>query len=314
MTSLDGSAEPTGADVKEAGAKADGNDEAAQAEALAAIEAKHEEEWRAFREKAEAQRQGASKKKLKQIEFELQQEESDLRYRQHQELDELEGGGSDAATVEEPVVVEDAAAKRREEERQASAEDLMPGFDKKGPSKAQKRREKKEKEAAALRKQRDEEMKDVPNFEELEKNRMADQLTEVGLKIVDIAADGNCLYRAISHQLAFQGAVQQPDHEALRGICADYMQAHADDYLPFLEEEFASPDGFEKYLAQVRGTEWGGELELRALSEVLGHPIKVYQGKGDPIIDIGQSRKSALCVSFHKYLYSNAHYNALVPR
>ncbi len=86
---------------------------AAQAEALAALEAKHEEEWREFRERAETQRQGASKKKLKQIEFALQQEESDLRYRQHEELEELEGG-DDAATVEEPAVVEDAAAKRRE--------------------------------------------------------------------------------------------------------------------------------------------------------------------------------------------------------
>ena len=64
---------------------------AAQAEALAALEAKHEEEWREFRERAEAQRQGASKKKLKQIEFQLQQEESDLRYRHHEELEELDG-------------------------------------------------------------------------------------------------------------------------------------------------------------------------------------------------------------------------------
>ena len=63
---------------------------AAQAEALAALEAKHEEEWREFRERAETQRQGASKKKLKQINFQLQQEESDLRYRQHEELDEFE--------------------------------------------------------------------------------------------------------------------------------------------------------------------------------------------------------------------------------
>ena len=45
---------------------------AAQAEALAELEAKHEEEWREFRERAETQRQGASKKKLKQIEFQLQ--------------------------------------------------------------------------------------------------------------------------------------------------------------------------------------------------------------------------------------------------
>ena len=98
---------------------------AAQAEALAALEARHEAEWREFRERAETQRQGASKKKLKQIVFQLQQEESDLRYRQHEELEELDG---DAATVEEePVVVEDAAAKKREEEERIKAKKISQG-------------------------------------------------------------------------------------------------------------------------------------------------------------------------------------------
>lgn len=224
------------------------------------------------------------------------------------ELAALDGGAGPTGSDDKEAVADVNV------DEETVAEDLMPGNEKKGPSKAQKRREKKEKEAAALRKQREEEMKDVPNYEEIEKNRMDAQLAEVGLKIVDIPADGNCLYRAVAHQLAFLGAAQQPDHEALRGLCADHMQAHADDYLPFLEEEFASPEGFDKYLAQVRGTEWGGQHEIRAMSELLGHPIKVYQGKGDPIIDIGDSRKSPLSVSFHKYLYSNAHYNALVPR
>ena len=108
---------------------------AAQAEALAALEAKHEEEWREFRERAETQRQGASKKKLKQIEFQLQQEESDLKYRHHEELDELDGG-DDAATVEEPVVVEDAAAKRREEEERQRAKKLAKAAKKKSKREA----------------------------------------------------------------------------------------------------------------------------------------------------------------------------------
>ena len=110
---------------------------AAQAEALAALEAKHEAEWRAFRERAEAQRQGASKKKLKQLEFSLQREESDLRYRQHEELDELDGG-DDGETVEEEVVVEDLEAKRREEEARIKAKKL---------AKAQKKKSKREAKA-----------------------------------------------------------------------------------------------------------------------------------------------------------------------
>ena len=78
---------------------------AAQAEALAALEAKHEEEWREFRASRTQRRE--PQKKTQTNEFQLQQEESDLRYRQHEELEDLEGG-DDAATVEEPAVVEDA--------------------------------------------------------------------------------------------------------------------------------------------------------------------------------------------------------------
>ena len=61
-----------------------------------------------------------------------------MRYRQHEELEELDGG-DDAATVEEPVVVEDAAAKRREEEARIKAKKL---------AKAQKKKSKREAKAA----------------------------------------------------------------------------------------------------------------------------------------------------------------------
>ena len=100
---------------------------AAQAEALAALEAKHEEEWREFRERAETQRQGASKKKKTKtnrisiaaggVRFEISAP------RGVEELD----GGDDAATVEEPVVVEDAAAKRREEEERIKSQKISQG-------------------------------------------------------------------------------------------------------------------------------------------------------------------------------------------
>ena len=46
---------------------------AAQTEALAALEAKHEEEWREFRERQRRSGRALPKKKLKQIEFQLQQ-------------------------------------------------------------------------------------------------------------------------------------------------------------------------------------------------------------------------------------------------
>ena len=59
-----------------------------------------------------------------------------MRYRHHEELDDLEGDGDDAATVEEEVVVEDAAAKRREEEERQKAKKLAKARKKKNKIKA----------------------------------------------------------------------------------------------------------------------------------------------------------------------------------
>ena len=169
---------------------ADAEGMAAQAEALAALEAKHEEEWREFRERAETQRQGASKKKLKQIEFALQQEESDLRYRHHEELEDL-GGGDDAATVEEEVVVEDVAAKKREEEERQRAKKLAKAAKKKS------KREAKAKAASAKASELDEEAEEVRRNSERKKEceAIAKKLVEVNRRIKDVAADGHAMQR-----------------------------------------------------------------------------------------------------------------------
>ena len=167
---------------------------AAQAEALAALEAKHEAEWRAFRERAEAQRQGASKKKLKLIDFQLQQEESDLRYRQSNELDELEGS-DDAATVEEEVVVEDLEAKRREEEERIKARKLAKAAKKKSKREAKAKADGAKAQADAI------EAEEVRRNSERKKEceAISRKLVDVNRRIKDVAADGHCLYLSLIH-------------------------------------------------------------------------------------------------------------------
>ena len=270
---------------------------AAQAEALAALEAKHEEEWREFRERAETQRQGASKKKLKQIEFALQQEESDLRYRHHEELEDLEGG-DDAATVEEPAVVEDAAAKRREEEERQRARKLAKAAKKKSKREAKAKTESARAQADAI------EAEEVRRNSERKKEcaAISKKLVDVNRRIKDVAADGHCLYRAVADQ-------SDSTYTEVRKTCAAFMESHADDFAPFIEDE-----SFGDHCAKVRSSaEWGGQPELLALARALNRPIVVYSRDSAPL-RMGESDGEELVVTYHRDYYAlGEHYNSTEP-
>ena len=270
---------------------------AAQAEPLLELEAKHAEEWRAFRERAEAQRQGASKKKLKQIVFQLQQEESDLRYRQHEELDELDGG-DDGETVEEPVVVEDLEAKKREEEERIKARKLAKAQKKKSKREARAKTESAKAQADAI------EAEEVRRNSERKKEceAISKKLIEVNRRIKDVAADGHCLYRAVADQ-------SDSTYTEVRKTCAAFMEAHADDFAPFIEDE-----SFGDHCAKVRSSaEWGGQPELLALARALQRPIVVYSRDSEPL-RMGESDGEELVVTYHRDYYAlGEHYNSTEP-
>ena len=270
---------------------------AAQAEALAALEAKHEAEWRAFRERAETQRQGASKKKLKQINFQLQQEESDLRYRQHEELDELDGG-DDAATVEEPAVVEDLEAKKRDEEERIKAKKLAKAAKKKSKRDAKAKTESARAQADAI------EAEEVRRNSERKKEceAISRKLVEINRRIKDVAADGHCLYRAVADQ-------SDSTYTEVRKTCAAFMEAHADDFAPFIEDE-----SFGDHCAKVRSSaEWGGQPEVLALARALDRPIVVYSRDSEPL-RMGESDGEELVVTYHRDYYAlGEHYNSTEP-
>lgn len=118
----------------------------------------------------------------------------------------------------------------------------------------------------------------------------------------------------------------------LAGIkCADVLEAHEDDFSPFCELSDAVPD-FGTYVRRVRSSaDWGGHLELRALSIALQRPVVVYsaqspeplrieeqqlqppqqQRQGD---DEGASSDDPIRLSFHRSYYAlGEHYNQVVP-
>ncbi len=61
---------------------------------------------------------------------------------------------------------------------------------------------------------------------------VADNLQKWHLKVVQVKADGNCLFRAVVDQL--EGTTG--DHMALRQKVVNFIRQHSEDFEPFMED------------------------------------------------------------------------------
>lgn len=157
------------------------------------------------------------------------------------------------------------------------------------------------------------------------------QLSVLGKAVYQIRPDGDCLFSALADQLrrlapnSREWARGGPD--ALRSAAASEMRANADEYAPFLTEDLVM------YAARIEGPthEWGGHLELRALSEALRCIIVVHSANEPPLrleptppasnsaTASGGSPAPArqvpeLHISYHQQQYMlGEHYNSVIP-
>ena len=165
-------------------------------------------------------------------------------------------------------------------------------------TKSQRRRENKEKKE----KERQERIKagqidDSENIRLIEMKRIEDLLEERNLNLCEISSDGDCMYKAIEHQMRITRNIPYTVEE-LRFKASDYIRQNKDEFLPFLlndDNNVVSDNEFEVYCDKIFNTKtWGGHLELKALSNSLKVPIEIIQAEG-PSIQIG----------FHEFGLSN---------
>jgi OTU domain-containing protein 6 len=105
-------------------------------------------------------------------------------------------------------------------------------------------------------------------------------------------------------------------------ICADTLAQHEEDFAPFCEYSKGIPD-FETYCEHVRSSaEWGGHLELRALSLALKRPVWIYSASASSqplVIDAAdqvqdEDANDPIRLSYHRHYYAlGEHYNQVVP-
>ena len=230
------------------------------------------------------------------------------------EIAALESGGGDEAasaapaeastddTKDEPApapVPAPAPAAETEEERRLKKQE-----------KARKKKLEKKQRQLEAEKKREEEIEAErlaagPSAKELEIKRMEElYLKPAGLRIRDVAADGNCLYRAVAEQCA-----NAKDFMAVRTICADALLENEEEYAPFAECD----GSYANYVERVRNsTDWGGHLELRALATALKRPVVVYSADAAPLRMGDEEDGEDILLSFHRHYYAlGEHYNSV---
>jgi len=189
-------------------------------------------------------------------------------------------------------------------------------------SKAQKRRDKK----AAKEKER---LKEIEIQEEENKhgsrNREAEKIKSIlnsrKLIIKEIPSNGDCMFEGLVHQLSLVNV--KITGKQLRNKATDEIRANSQEYLPFLSNcqgDMMNENEFNKYCDDMENTSaWGGQVELRALSQALKVAIEVVQADGPSII-VGQEfakhdegREGQLILTYHRHAYGlGEHYNSVV--
>lgn len=176
------------------------------------------------------------------------------------------------------------------------------------------------------------------------------RLRDAGQGIVQIPADGDCMYSAVAHQLgrllaapwglplsssttqtlvewlagrslAEVGAVGSGldalplDVVGLRAAAAYHMLSHRADFEPFVT--LGEGEDYAAFCERIKTThEWGRQLELRALADCLRVQILVYSADQAPLPmkALEVVGEPVLRISYHKHQYTlGEHYNSVVP-
>ncbi|OQS01873.1 hypothetical protein THRCLA_05683 [Thraustotheca clavata] len=131
--------------------------------------------------------------------------------------------------------------------------------------------------------------------------RLRQELHRLGLQLVTIDSDGNCLFRTLSDQL-YGDQTHFPD---IRKEIVQYIKDHQENLEPFMEDE----ETFDNYCRRMaEDGVWGGNLELYVAALVWKRRIVVHQVDGNrTTIDCGDPKAP----EWHICYYNDEHYDSI---
>lgn len=139
---------------------------------------------------------------------------------------------------------------------------------------------------------------------EEKESRFTELLAESALKIFPIDGDGNCMFRAVSHQL--YGDSQY--HGLIRARTIEYMGIERDYFSHFIEGGLERFDEYLEYKA-TNGA-WGDDTEIQAMSEIYDRPFHIYTYSATPMRTFHEieGHLAPIRVSYH----GKCHYNSVI--
>ncbi|EHK25476.1 uncharacterized protein TRIVIDRAFT_167717 [Trichoderma virens Gv29-8] len=297
-----------------------------EAETLEQMQARHRRELKDLQGRITSKKRNATKKTRKGVNDECAEMERQLREKQTSEIAALNGEVKEDLEDEEPeqeAQQNDATTNGTQVLETATAElKLEESNDAQGPQPGKKRNRQKERLARRAAEQEaamlhaEQEASSMTDHRARESTYMKGEFTAHGLSEKDIQPDGHCLFAALADQLAHNGIPldgdddKEPAYRTVRRKAAGFMEAHADDFAPFLEEDL------EGYAKKMRDTaEWGGQLELMAVARQYGVEIRVIQDGRTERIGEGEGEgeeAKTLWLAYYRHGYGlGEHYNSL---
>ncbi|KAF4921378.1 OTU domain-containing protein 2 [Colletotrichum viniferum] len=300
------------------------------AETLEQMQTRHRKEQRDLVGRITSKKKNATKKTRKGVNDECADMERRLKEKQAEELAALSGDGGapepegaedekDAADDEEIADKLAQTTISKPETTTATTDETQGagggggGGKKRNRQKERLARRAAEVEAAAVK--AEEEAANMTDHRGIEKTYMLNEFKAHSLSEKEIAPDGHCLFSAVADQLQQKGIPLAGEGESkpalpykiVRRRAAEWMEAHPDDFAPFLEE------GLEGYVRKIRDTaEWGGQLELVALAGVYGVEIRVVQDGRTERIGEGGAAGEEIWLAYYRHGYGlGEHYNSL---
>ncbi|KAI1140307.1 cysteine proteinase [Hypoxylon sp. FL0543] len=315
-------------------------------ESLETMQTRHRKEQRELQARITNKKKNATKKTRKGVNDECAELERQLKEKQEQEITALNGNaasnGEDVPNGQEERQDEDESQTRQVNGSAAAdatngitqklnkatlsqPSELDPPTTQQQPKKRNRQKERMARRAAeqeAAAEAAEQEAANMTDHRKIEKTYLLKEFKVNNLVEKEIQPDGHCLFSAIADQLLTRGVPlgpetetkDKPPYKIVRKAATDYMEAHPDDFAPFLEEPLGS------YVPKIRDTaEWGGQLELSALANAYSVEIKVLQdGRTETIepnagtVKQQEGERKKIWLAYYRHGYGlGEHYNSL---
>lgn len=262
-----------------------------------------EGEKRAAIKKAKGMKGKKAKEALAALEEEYANKLTELQAKHQAELAAAapEGGDAPAAADSKDEEEPSISPEEQEAERKRLAKQ----------AKARAKREKQRQVQLELEQEQERDLNDPTSARKQELAILEEKLKPLQFQIAPVASDGHCLYRAVASQLGKGG----DSYTEIRNLCATSLETHEADFSPFCEFS-ETITTYPEYVERVRNSaDWGGHVELRALSLALKRTIIVYSVQhAEPLI-LGEEYEGEepIRLSYHLHYYTlGEHYNEVV--